>query len=258
MTILRNPHKVIHQPEYMMTISLQFHKLDSLQWPIAIVDYPARGQAPEIFAMRLNFSISEETLRTNYILIDYENIQPETLLGLEADHFKVVLFVGANQTKLPYELVSAMQNLGARAEYVKIGGNGSNALDFHIAFYIGHLTVQDPGGYFHIISKDTGFDPLIQHLKRKKVAVARSKTMEDILLLKTANSKSTPEKVAAVVADLKQRGTSKPNTVKTLSNTINSLFQKQLGEDELTSLLAELQTQGLIVLNKNKVSYALS
>ncbi len=82
--------------------------------------------------------------------------------------------------------------------------------------------------------------------------------MEDILLLKTANSKSTPEKVAAVVADLKQRGTSKPNTVKTLSNTINSLFQKQLGEDELTSLLAELQTQGLIVLNKNKVSYALS
>ena len=53
MTILRNPHKVIHQPEYMMTISLQFHKLDSLQWPIAIVDYPARGQAPEIFAMRL-------------------------------------------------------------------------------------------------------------------------------------------------------------------------------------------------------------
>ena len=32
-----------------MTISLQFHKLDSLQWPIAIVDYPARGQAPRDF-----------------------------------------------------------------------------------------------------------------------------------------------------------------------------------------------------------------
>jgi hypothetical protein len=37
----------------MMAISLQFHKLDSLQWPIAIVDYPARGQASELFAMRL-------------------------------------------------------------------------------------------------------------------------------------------------------------------------------------------------------------
>ncbi|WP_295629099.1 hypothetical protein [uncultured Nitrosomonas sp.] len=37
----------------MMTIFLQLHKLDSLQWPIAIVDYPARGQAPKILAMRL-------------------------------------------------------------------------------------------------------------------------------------------------------------------------------------------------------------
>ena len=197
-------------------------------------------------------------MRTNYVLIDYENIQPQTLLGLEADHFRVVLFVGANQTKLPYELASAMQKLGARAEYVKIDGNGSNALDFHIAFYVGHLVAQDPGGYFHIISKDTGFDPLIQHLKRKKVAVARSKTAEDVTLLKATNSKSTPEKVAVIVANLKQRGASKPSTVKTLSSTISSLFQKQLGKDELAFLLAELQTKGLIVLNKNKVSYALS
>jgi len=197
-------------------------------------------------------------LRTNYVLIDYENIQPETLLGLEADHFKIILFVGANQNKLPYELASSIQKLGARAEYVKIGGNGSNALDFHIAFYVGHLAAQDSGGYFHIISKDTGFDPLIQHLKSKKVAVARLKTVEDILLFKAANSKSAPEKIAAIVANLKQRGASKPSTVKTLSSTISSLFQKQLGENELASLLAELQTKGLIVLNNNKVSYVLS
>jgi hypothetical protein len=199
-----------------------------------------------------------KTVRTNYVLIDYENVQPQTLLDLEADHFKVVLFVGANQTKLPYELAFAMQKLGARAEYVKVSGNSSNALDFHIAFYLGHLVAQDPGGYFHIISKDTGFDPLIEHLKRKKIAVARSKTVEDITLLKATHSQSTPEKVAVIVANLKQRGASKPGTLKTLSSTIRSLFPKQLGEDELASLLVELQTKGLIVLNKNKVSYTLS
>ena len=49
MTIFQNPYKVIHQPEYMMTISLQFHKLDSLQWPIAIVDYPVSGESPRDF-----------------------------------------------------------------------------------------------------------------------------------------------------------------------------------------------------------------
>ena len=44
MTIFRNPYKVIHQPEYMMTISLQFHKLDRLQWPIQL------GGKPPIFS----------------------------------------------------------------------------------------------------------------------------------------------------------------------------------------------------------------
>jgi hypothetical protein len=86
-------------------------------------------------------------VRTNYVLIDYENVQPHTLPGLEADHFKVVLCVGANQTKLPYEFAFAMQKLGTRAEYIKSSSNGSNALDFHIAFYLGHLVAQDPGGY---------------------------------------------------------------------------------------------------------------
>jgi hypothetical protein len=196
-------------------------------------------------------------VRTNFVLIDYENVQPESLTGLDAEHFKVLLFVGATQTKLAFEVAAAMQGFGSRAEYVKIAGNGSNALDFHIAFYIGHLSALDPIAYFHIISKDTGFDPLIQHLKAKKVSVVRSKAIEDIPLLKAANSKPLPEKVAVAVANLKQRGASKPRTLKTLSSTISSLFQKQLGEEELSALVAELQSLGYIAVNENKVTYAL-
>ncbi len=197
-------------------------------------------------------------MRTNYVLIDYENVQPESLAGLDAEHFKVLLFVGASQTKLTFEVAASMQKLGGRAEYIKIAGNGSNALDFHIAFYIGHLSAVDQTAYFHIISKDTGFDPLIQHLKAKKISVVRSRVVEDIPLLKAANSKLLPEKVIVVVANLKQRGASKPRTLKTLSSTISSLFQKQLSEEELAELLAELQKQGLVLVSENKVSYALS
>lgn len=43
------------QPEYMMTIFLQLHKLDSLQWRIAVVDYPARGQAHEFPFVSFNY-----------------------------------------------------------------------------------------------------------------------------------------------------------------------------------------------------------
>lgn len=196
-------------------------------------------------------------MRTNYVLIDYENIQPESFTGLDADHFKVLLFVGANQAKVTFEVAEAMQRLGSRAQYVKIAGNGSNALDFHIAFYIGHLSANDPTGYFHIISKDSGFDPLVQHLRTKRVSIVRSKAIDDIPLLKAANSKSLPEKVAVAVANLKQRGTSKPRTVKTLSSTVSSLFQNQLPEQELAELIAELQRLGIVIVHENRVSYAL-
>ncbi|MGH8042547.1 MAG: PIN domain-containing protein [Rudaea sp.] len=195
-------------------------------------------------------------MRTNYVLIDYENVQPATLAGLDAEQFKLLLFVGANQAKLPFDVASAMQALGTRAQYIKIAGNGPNALDFHIAYYIGQLAAQDPTGCFHIISKDTGFDPLIQHLKARKMTVTRSKTIADILP-KAAKAKPVPEKAAVVLKNLKQRGASKPRTLKTLSSTIRSLFKNQLDDAELKSLLAELTTRGFILVSGSKVSYAL-
>ncbi|MEK6789856.1 MAG: PIN domain-containing protein [Pseudomonadota bacterium] len=196
-------------------------------------------------------------MRTNYVLIDFENVQPESLSALDAEHFKIMVFVGANQTKLSFEIANAMQRFGARGEYVKIAGNGPNALDFHIAYYIGRISAQDPSAYFHIISKDTGFDPLIKHLKDRKTPVIRSKAIEEIPMLKVSNSKEPEEKLAAIVANLRQRGASKPRALKTLSSTIGSLFQKQLPESELSSILSKLQTKGYVVVTGTKVSYAL-
>ena len=165
--------------------------------------------------------------------------------------------MGASQNKVSFEIASALQRLGSRAEYVKIAGNGSNALDFHIAFHIGHLAAQDPTAFFHIISKDTGFDPLIHHLKERKVLAARSKDVSDIPLLKAANSKSTPDKVAVVLANLRQRGSAKPRTLKTLTSTISTLFQGQLGDEDLAAVLSSLQAQGHVTVQANKVTYAL-
>jgi hypothetical protein len=196
-------------------------------------------------------------LRTHYILIDYENVQPEALSALNVEHFKVVVFVGASQTKVTLDVAAALQRMGNKAEYIKISGNGPNALDFHIAFYIGQFATQDPTAYFHIISKDTGFDPLIQHLKIKKVVATRSRDVSDISLVKVAHTKSPAEKFVVIVADLKRRGVAKPRTVKTLLSTISSIFQKQLPEEEPAALLKELQAKGLVTVNGTKISYAL-
>jgi|SRR5580765_39882 len=197
-------------------------------------------------------------MRTNYVLIDYENVQPSAMSALEQEHFKIIVFVGNNQVKISFEIASLLQKVGERASYIKISGNGSNALDFHIAYYIGQIAAREPDAYFHIISKDTGFDPLIAHLKSKKIFASRSKDINDIPLVKAANSKSSDSRLDIVVAKLQQMGTSKPRVIKTLSSTINSLFQKSLSDDEVGVLLKDLQGKGLIDVADNKVSYTLS
>lgn len=196
-------------------------------------------------------------MRTNYVLIDYESVQPEDLSVLRHDHFRVVVFVGAHQNKIPYETAAALQQMGSNAEYVKISGTGPNALDFHIAFYVGQLAGREPEAYFHIVSKDAGFDPLISHLKTRKLRAQRVKTLGDIPLLKAGNDKSAPERITRIVNDLCKREAAKPRTVATLTSTIGALFLKQLSPDEISSLLKALQELGYVSISGNKVSYNL-
>jgi len=68
---------------------------------------------------------------------------------------------------------------------------------------------------------------------------------------------SDDEKVAAIVKNLAGRGHSKPRKLKTLANTINTLFTKKLEEAELMSLINELQKEGHIVVSEGNVSYKL-
>ena len=194
---------------------------------------------------------------TNYILIDFENVQPKNLEILNSHSFYIFVFVGANQTKVPFDLANAMQDFGEDAQYIKITGIGKNSLDFHIAYYIGQLSLKDPKGHFYIISKDTGFDPLIKHLRAKKIKIHREKDLAEIPLLRIASASSDDEKVAAIVKNLAGRGQSRPRKINTLTNTINSLFTKKLDENELESLITKLKELKYIAVNQGKVTYKL-
>lgn len=68
---------------------------------------------------------------------------------------------------------------------------------------------------------------------------------------------SSSEKIVFIIADLKRRGAAKPRAVKTLTSTISNMFQKQLSDEELQSLLLELQTKGIVSIAGTKVSYEL-
>lgn len=199
----------------------------------------------------------ENPLTTNYVLIDFENVQPKNLEILSSHPFKVFVFIGANQSKISVDLAAAMQDLGENAKYIKMSGSGQNALDFHIAYYLGQLSSQDLEANIYIISKDTGFDPLIKHLEAKKIQIQREKGLAEIPVLRMSVATSNDEKIAAIVKNLSGRGQSRPRKVKTLANTINSLFTKKLEEQELTDLVKELEQLQYIVINQGNVSYKL-
>jgi phage terminase Nu1 subunit (DNA packaging protein) len=194
---------------------------------------------------------------TNYVLIDYENVHPRNLELLTQHPFKVYVFVGENQARIPFDLADSMQLLGNHARYIKIAGSGQNALDFHIAYYIGKLAAAEPDASFHVISRDRGFDPLIRHLQSQDLNVRRKRDLAEIPLLQLPTSTSMDEKIAAIVKNLGGRGLSRPRKVQTLKNTINALFTKTLDDEELSALITELQKRKLVVVNQNSVSYKL-
>jgi len=50
--------------------------------------------------------------RTNYVLVDFENVQPKDIGLLKDGPFKVKVFLGPNQSKIPVSLASSLQSLG--------------------------------------------------------------------------------------------------------------------------------------------------
>ena len=192
-------------------------------------------------------------MKTNYFLIDYENVQPKSLPVLNGQPVKVIVFLGANQGKVSVEVAKALQSLGSNAEYVQISGNGPNAVDFHIAFTMGEISKSDESARFHIISKDSGFDPLIEYLRTKRIVAQRSAEIPGVPIRRT----KVPEKLEAIVRNL-SKNTGRPRKVTTLSNTINALFQKSLDEAEVMSLIKALEKHGHISIQGENVSYPLS
>ena len=112
-------------------------------------------------------------MKKQVLFIDYENIQNVDLSSMKDTETEIKIFVGQTRHKIPFDLVMSAQTLGRSVEWVKIDGDGRNALDFHIAYYLGSLSKQPGYDSFIILSKDTGYDPLIRHINKQGITCRR-------------------------------------------------------------------------------------
>jgi hypothetical protein len=194
-------------------------------------------------------------VRTNFVLIDSENVKPEYIERLKHEHFRVVVFVGANLKRLDFPIVAALQSLGSNGSYVQISSHGPSALDFHIAYYIGKLSAAHPDAYFHIISKDRGFDPLIKYLKNQKIFCSRSASILEIPLVKSTDKLPPRQRAADFYEKRIASAQARPASVMSLQSAILAHFHKVLSEEEVTAVLEALTVAGHVVVNGKKVSY---
>lgn len=115
------------------------------------------------------------------LFIDLENIIQFNLDNIDMTTTKVYIFVGKNQKKIPIELVTQTQRFGDSLEWIKIEGQGKNALDFHIVYFLGELNQKSQQDIqFIILSRDTGFDSLITYINKSGRKCIRIKSLIEL------------------------------------------------------------------------------
>lgn len=155
----------------------------------------------------------------NIVLIDYENLRIKNIDPLFEHDFEIYVFYGQNQNTFADDLIQSTQKFGERVHWVKISRSGPNALDFHIAYFLGQLSSSENPPYFHIVSKDHGFDALIEYMGREKYRIDRVENIEDIPLLKTLKmAKTDPEGYIIEILSKEVR----PSKLKSLINVVKA------------------------------------
>ena len=208
-------------------------------------------------------------MSNKYALIDLENVQPTSLQKLKNEGYQLKVFVGANQAKISVELAEEIQRFGESAQYIRLQNSGKNALDFHIAFYMGQLVSSDADCQLLVISKDTGYDPLLKHMRsmgikaNRSAAVVGSPATTQTSTQSAPSKKSPPqmslaERVQFAKQHLQKAGKAKPAKLSSLAADLHSKFQKKLTEQAVQSLINELIKQGLVIDNQGSITYKIA
>lgn len=214
----------------------------------------------------------------NHVFVDFENVQEIALAVIGNKAVSLTLLLGPRQTKLDVSLVEKLLAHAASVQLVRLASSGRNALDFTLAYYVGHAVAADPSGLFHIVSKDTGYDPLIEHLRSKHIRAWRH---DDFAALTFAGPAKLPtptppaaapkpkpqakgqlsildEREAQVLEHLRKPATTRPRNQKKLLSFLVAYFGNRITGTEASDLVRYLSQAGYLGIgDKGTVTYHL-
>lgn len=113
-------------------------------------------------------------------LVDYENV---SVLGVDGvkdlkASDKVYIFYGENIKTIPFDKSIELVKSKAQIEFIETKKVGKNYLDFQLATYLGYLIGNGEKGNVRIISKDTGFDSIVDFWKARNINICRKSSIK--------------------------------------------------------------------------------
>lgn len=192
-----------------------------------------------------------------YIYVDYENMSNLKNL-LPGEDRKYFFFIGAGQERIKKSLV--LDSNEVCVEWIGIEGQGKNALDFYIAYFIAkNDEKEDEDAQHFILSKDKGFDPLISYINKKRSCeiVHRIITLDELNDIQE-DEKDIVQKCEKVLDNLKGiQSAKRPKSENKLKAHIHTFSKKENWTDEeIQKIINELyRRKSISKSNNNRISY---
>lgn len=172
-------------------------------------------------------------------LIDYENTGVKGLLGIEQlkEDDLIIIFYGPKTGAVPFDEHVKICQAASQVKYIKTTKTAKNYLDFQLTTYLGYLVGQTDVKEYYVISKDSGYDSVIDFWKKWGIRIVRKENIAG-------------QKIAAKAAG-KQKTTAK--TTKQTSKTAGG--KKQTAQADKQAVQESIQAADQIVQDEKQAGF---
>lgn len=110
----------------------------------------------------------------NY-LVDYENVNKDGLNGIGKldSNNSVYIFYSEKADSMTFGLHRRLMETKANVEFFKVTVGTKNSLDFQLVSFLGYKIAKNEEENYVIVSKDTGYNSVVEFWSRKKISISR-------------------------------------------------------------------------------------
>lgn len=169
-------------------------------------------------------------------LIDYENTGVKGLVGIEQlkEDDLIIIFYGPKTGAVPFDEHVKICQAASQVKYIKTTKTAKNYLDFQLTTYLGYLVGQTDVKEYYVISKDSGYDSVIDFWKKWGIRIVRKENIAgQKIAAKAATGKTAGKQKTTVKATKQTSGTTvrKNRTAQEAKQAVQEDNQAVGGED---------------------------